>query len=369
MRLVVATALLALGCRFHFDGLSNATDATTANDTVDAPDPRVFMYALPRANGDIYIFSVDLATGALADAGMFSLPAIPWFATPGIRGTALYVGSRQTSMLYTLRVDTETGALSLIDQDPTSARPEIGVVHPNGGSLYIADDRLTGAQGVFGYAINADDTLTAISGSPWPHAAVTRTNSVEVHPNGQWLYALSGGVLYGYAIAANGSLAVVPSIAYDTFDAPWDIVIEPSGKFGFVAPDAGPIPGFTINASTGALTTTPGSPFPSGGGTVFEAELTGDGAHLVSASNGSDQVAAYTLDNVTGSLTHLAMSPVATPGTPWGMSASPVGDVFYVADVFMDMILAYRVSGGSLISLGTRPTTPVPEVLTLVRTR
>jgi len=87
---------------------------------------------------------------------------------------------------------------------------------------------------------------------------------VVADPTGRWLY-VGANAVYGYAIAPDGSLSSVPGSPGTISNPPLYLIFEASGKYLYAGNDQG-ITGFTVDPVTGALTTRPTFPFPSGKG-------------------------------------------------------------------------------------------------------
>jgi len=100
------------------------------------------------------------------------------------------------------------------------------------------------------------------------------------------------------------------------------VVVDPSGRFAYVAnANSNTISGYTIDASSGALTPLPGSPFAAG---TFLASVAVDpsGRFAYVANNGSNTISGYTIDASTGVLTPLPGSPFAAGSGPTAVITS-----------------------------------------------
>jgi len=244
------------------------------------------------------------------------------------------------------------GGPRLIDTDPVGMFPWGIALHPSGAWLYVSDWSAGGR--VSAFAIGADGTLTALAGSPF---ALPGSDAIWVapEPGGRWLYAsTSDDDVYGFAIdPATGALSLLPSAAWPANSSgPWVVAIEPTGRFGYIAPDtSGGVPGFTIDPATGALTTTPGSKFASGAIVAFSASIDATGRRLFLANQGAgtNTLTAYAIDPVTGALAHLPGSPVDT--TPWiafNVTASPFTDDVYVGTDDASPIWQFRATASGI---------------------
>src|SRR5215470_12690810 len=115
----------------------------------------MFGYAVNRGSTTLSIVKVDLRDGSLTEtsASPFDLGAMPYFADIDPSGARLFVTSRQTGRIYSLRIDPDTGALTPIADAIASPWPAMVVAHPNGRWLYVADYAASPGQ-VLGYTID-----------------------------------------------------------------------------------------------------------------------------------------------------------------------------------------------------------------------
>lgn len=330
-----AWLLVLAGCgRIGFDPIVPADAGTT----------RIFAYVVNRSQA-VTILELDPRDGSLTET-----PASPFdpgvqaeFAVANATGTALYLASRASASVHTLRIDRTTGGLTEIDDDPVPI-PTMAALHSSGRWLYAADNTVVSGR-VYGFAVQPDDTLVAMPGSPFSDGGGD-TQSVTIHPNGRWLYALGNldKLLRGFDITADGSLAARSFAWPTTDDAPWVTVIEPTGRFGFIAPDRnGGIPGFTLDA-TGTPSTTPGGPFGSNGNTSLDACLSNDGQLLV-ANDGNSTISAFAIDSA-GGLVHVPGSP-RTVQLAWAIAAAPVGNLV-IATSNNGALGVYHIDGTGL---------------------
>ncbi len=110
-------------------------------------------------------------------------------------------------------------------------------------------------------------------------------------------------------------------------DGPGAVLVV-SSKFVYTANDGGSVSGYTINDLSGILTTMTGSPFTAG---ISPSALTVDttGKFLYAANTGSANISAFNIDTTTGTLTTLATVP--TTGGSAGLAMHPTGKFLYAA--------------------------------------
>ncbi len=110
-----------------------------------------------------------------------------------------------------------------------------------------------------------------------------------------------------------------------------DLAITPKGNFIYAAHyGSSTISGFAINATTGALTAVPGSPFPAGPN--CSTDWVHPSGKFLYGENFDGSISAYSINPTTGSLTQINGSPF--PGPPFGgnssMRGTPNGHFLYV---------------------------------------
>jgi 6-phosphogluconolactonase len=198
--------------------------------------------------------------------------------------------SGNSGVLTVFAIDSATGALS-----PTSSVTlgkfvkNSAVTTPNGRYLYQNDldrndDLFPASLQLAGFSTDAaTGALSPVPGSPLtlttPSPSTTSgTGPMAIDPTGKFLYVPyqfvvvnvgSDGGLAAYSIdASSGALTAVPGSPFGVGGVPNSVAIDASGKFLIVSmyPRLGGPPGnclavLSIDANTGALTTVPGSPF------------------------------------------------------------------------------------------------------------
>ena len=135
---------------------------------------------------------------------------------------------------------------------------------------------------------------------------------MAISPNGQFLYLSSRstlGRIEAYTIASStGGLSPVNGSPFAAPGLPKELVLDPSGKFLFVATGSG-VAAYAVDAASGALTAVAGSPFGSSGIAHVVVDASG---HFLYATYLSSPIAAYTIDQKTGALSAIAGGPFGT---------------------------------------------------------
>jgi 6-phosphogluconolactonase (cycloisomerase 2 family) len=128
-------------------------------------------------------------------------------------------------------------------------------ISPNGSNLYTANAAPDNSFSEF--TINADGTLTELSGSPLGEA-YTSPVAVFVDKSGGHLYVANEGSsnVAAYSIGSDGGLTLLTNSPFAGNSGANYITGDPSGKFLFVGnqSSSAAIQTFGLDASTGTLT-------------------------------------------------------------------------------------------------------------------
>jgi 6-phosphogluconolactonase (cycloisomerase 2 family) len=208
----------------------------------------------------------------------------------------------------------------------------------------------TGNSAVEGFSIaRSTGALTAIPGSPFTAtvSGSATTDGAWTDPQGRFLFVGSEGSGDIWVFQINATTGALTETAGSPFTTASPLVplssadimtVDASGKFlyvGQVLPSAG-VAAFSIDQTTGALTPIPGSPFNLGIAQV-RASLTGefllgvaaiqDDAGLTSTTD--QHVFVYAINPVSGVPTPVSGSPFATTAAPFDLAISPNGKFVY----------------------------------------
>jgi len=263
-----------------------------------------------------------------------------------------YTANENSNDISGYAVDNTSGALSGVVGSPFlgPSGPRDSVVELLGKFLYVSNG---GTNGVSAFAIDsATGTLVTISGSPFAGGSGPR--GIALHPSGKFLYTAnrSSNDVSGYAIDTDsGALTPVPGSPFaippegDSQPGPQQLTVDPTGRFLYVSDHlTGDISGFTINASTGALTMISGSPFTDQpdnlgpGIQPYALVVAPSGAFLYVSNHSRSTLSVFGVDAVTGALKAISGSPFSIPppsecsAQPFGLALGPGGQFLYVAD-------------------------------------
>ncbi len=268
--------------------------------------------------------TIDLSTGGFSD--FFNVSAPPPFLCSGgeasVGSRFLYVSvppggcPNQVGELIGYALDQKTGVPTPIKGSPFMLRPGASpnglATAPDGKILYAAD----AAGYIDAYAVDEKSGVPErLKGSPFKAGT---TYELVVDPSGKFLYAADydppGGV-FAFSIRPDGGLARVPGSPFNV-PGPAGSNYQPlgivdTGKYVYIALATNQVAAFSIECMTGALKPVPGSPFAAGNGPTFMAR-SGRFLYLLNALDGD--ISGYSIKEKTGALEPVPGSPFGTDG-------------------------------------------------------
>jgi 6-phosphogluconolactonase len=324
--------------------------------------------ALPAAN-QIIAYREDPNSGVLTQIagspysvgdGVISLALHPsgkflYAANPGAGGSP-----ENDISLFTIASD---GALTEVfprtSVAPSASLPKLMIMDPAGAFLYVAN-ALSNNISVFSID-SGTGALTPLAGSPFSIGVPPL--SMQLAPSGNFLFvsipSLSSGSILSYSVNS-GTPTLVSSISTDGPN-PNGLAIDPSGTHLYAANfGSNSISVFNIGtpSSPGALTAVSGAPINGGYTSPVALLLDPQGKFLYVANQGSNNVAAYSINSTTGLPDILTTSTTtgafATESSPSFLVSDPSGKYLYVGNQGSGAgIQAFGVSSGNLTSLST----------------
>jgi 6-phosphogluconolactonase len=329
------TFLLACALVLTLAGVSNL-HATT----------KVGRYVYVAESGQIAVYALNPATGqfkAIQAVGQSTFGGI----TVHPSDKFLYVSTGSTSI-----AGYKIGTNGLLTQIAGSPFP---TTYASGWIVFTPSGKFAWTEN---YPNNAEafsvDTTTGVLTSLGPVALGSGTSDVEITPKGNFLYAANNGdsTISGFAInATTGALTAVPGSPFAGGPGCASSLIHPSGKFVYGQNFDATISAFSINQKTGTLTPVPGSPFPGppfAGNTNIRA--TPNGLFIYDEPD-TGGITGFSVNLSTGALTQIAGSPFA-PGAS-GFTALPdPGSNFlylenYLGDAGQAPIMTFSIDPGT----------------------
>ncbi len=258
----------------------------------------------------------------------------------------------------------------------TTGAPQSIAVDPAGKFAYVASDGCAVADYVSMYTINPTTGALAFIGPPVP-VNDEFTDSVTVDPSGKFAYVASSGDVWAIDFGSVLTYTINPTTGALTSTTGGingtgtngtpeffnSVAVDPSGKFAYAADGGAFPPGsfggdssvsmYTINSTTGALTSI-GMIAAGTGPASVAVDPAGKFAYVTNFE--SNDVSMYTIDATTGALASTG-TIAAGPG-PVSVAVDPAGKFAYVANWTYDTegsVSMYTIDAttGALISLGS----------------
>jgi 6-phosphogluconolactonase (cycloisomerase 2 family) len=369
----VLLALILPGCGGSSTNPIPCSGTTGNNPACISPE---FLYAT--ATGEILGFTVDRTTGTLSAPTTTRGPSLTLAnrtqPTLGIVSVAkqgfLYVSDPQNSRLDGFAVNNSTGALTPLSGSPFPLPgpfrlPGGMATDPQGKFLFVANGFIDA------FAINsASGALTAVHGSPFASAAVSE---IAVDGSGKFLFASFGDHITALTIdPTSGTLTPVPGSPFalpNTKSIAFGLTVDSSGRFLYAVVEGFPIgatnnavAGFSIDATSGALTPISGTPQFSGFLAPLAIATSGSFLYVRSALG----ISAFNIASGTGALSEISGSPFPAGTASHGMAVSPDGRFLYEAAVNAIDVFAIDPTTGAVSTIGNPvPVGSRPAVLSL----
>jgi 6-phosphogluconolactonase (cycloisomerase 2 family) len=243
-----------------------------------------------------------------------------------------------------------------------------------GKFAYVADTGCGYTGYVSMYTINTTTGALTSIGPPAPVPDDEEfTDAVTVDPSGKFVYVASSGDVWDIDFGNISTYTINPTTGALTStgtggpggDFPNSLAVDPSGKFAFAA-DGGTLPAggaggssnvsmYTIDGTTGALTLM-GTVSTGTGPDSVAVDPSGKFVYVTNeydVPGGTGSVSMYTLDATTGALT--SIGTIAAGTEPVSVVADPAGQFAYVANFQSNNVSMYSIDAttGALTSIGT----------------
>jgi YVTN family beta-propeller protein len=331
-------------------GGSVLTAQISASDIAAAGTAAVTVFSPGPGGGNSNSSTFTITTGAVdpLSIAVDSTGKFAYVANAGCDGGAGGYVSMDT-------IDPTTGALTPIA--PPVPTQDFGTgsvtVDPFGKFVYVANSGTFDTDGsVAMYTIDATTgALTSIGAIDGDCREFCAPVSVAVDPSGKFAYVPNGGGLVPnnlamYTInATTGALTSVGTITAGTAGTgPVSVVVDPSGKFAYVVTEsdtrgsAGNVSMYTINATTGALTSI-GTIAAGTGPVSVVVDPSGKFAYVTNFS--SNDVSMYSIDGATGTLTPIGT--IAAGQSPTSIAVHPSGKFAYVTNSASNDVSTYSI--------------------------
>ena len=341
-------------------------------------------YTSGTASQGIYVFDFDAATGKSAAPTLAAATADPSFLEIHPNGRSLYAvdetdrfdGLKNNGGVSAFAIDASTGALALLDQQPSRG----------GGPAYVGLDRHGtlamvanyGGGNVALFPIAADGSLGASTGfaqdsghGPNPDQDGPHAHTIVASPDDRFALVADLGAdkVYSYKLdAAAGTLDPANSPVRRTASGagPRHLAFGADGKHVYVLNEINStVTTYAYAAATGELKSKQTvSTLPagySGANTGAEIALHPNGRFLYASNRGQDAIAVFAVDAATGKLT--LRETVSTQGkTPRSFALDPTGAWLIAANQGSGTLVTFAVDAttGHLAASGKKVSVASP---------
>jgi 6-phosphogluconolactonase len=325
----------------------------------------VGMYTYKGASGGIYIYRLDMTTGALAPLGITGGVQNPSFLALDPQHRYLYAVNETMEFdgqpgggVSAFAVDRQSGALSFINSQLTHGGAPCHVnVDQTGRFVYVAN-YMGGNAAVF--PVRADGGLDPASAvvqhagsgvnprrQEGPHA-----HSTTLDPTNTFAFVADLGIdkVMVYQLdLETGTLPphTQPWVEVEAGAGPRHMAFHPNGRYAYLITEMGnTIIAFAYDATQGtlgALQTVPALPEDfDGQSTCADIHVAPSGKFLYGSNRGHDSIVIYAVDPDTGLLTYVGHE--STLGkTPRNFAIDPTGTYLFAANQDSDTIVTFRV--------------------------
>jgi 6-phosphogluconolactonase len=313
---------------------------------VASPD---FAFVANTTSGTISEFEVNSTSGMLFSMGTIATGSTPEFMAADASGKFLFVANSGSNNVSAFQIDKTTGSLTPVAGSPFAAggQPE-GVALVSAANLLFVANNAGNSISAFKFD-SMSGALTAIPGSPF--AGVTAPFSAATDVPGKFLYVtnVNSNAVSAFSIdGTTGGLTAVSGSPFATGSTPIGLATDPNGSFVYVGDHmSDAVSPFTIDQVRGSLS--PVTPLPARNQNCsstchtnpLRVAIHPTARLAVVADVGANSLSSFAISN--GVLSP-ASSPVATGQHPFGVAFDPGGNFVYVVNKLDNNIAAFSVN-------------------------
>jgi 6-phosphogluconolactonase len=351
--------------------INGLTAQISASEIATPGTAAVTVFNPPPAGGSSNSLTFAITPGAVGPQSIAVDPAgkFAYVASLGCSG-----GAGGYLSIYT--INPTTGALASIGPPLLTGDEgaDFVTVDPLGKFAYVAtpgnvfDYGTDAFGGVSTYTINPTTGVVTSTGAIYGTGqGFCCFNALAVDPSGKFAYVVNvnvgpAGSVSMYTInATTGALTSIGTIAAGT--SPVSVAVGPSGKFAYVTNSgSNDVSMYTIDTTNGALTSI--GTMAAGSTPTFIA-IHPSGKFTYVTNSGSNDVSMYTIDGTTGALTSIGTIPAGTD--PVSMAVDPAGGFAYVTNSGSNDVSMYSINAttGALTSTGTMAAGSTPTSIAI----
>jgi 6-phosphogluconolactonase (cycloisomerase 2 family) len=293
-----------------------------------------FAYVANRDSGNIAVFTINQSTGELiATAPPVAVGAKPVALSVDPSGRFLFVANNGSNNVRAFTINQSNGQLTppAVSTFPMAPQPTSMLIEPSGTTLYLAT--VGGTPAISGFTI--DQTAGLLGGTgPSPSSVVTGYTALGVDVQGDYLFA---GVTVGSVPASNfattflmnlslGNIATPTGTSVIAGRQPISVAVDPLGRFVYTANNIDPgVSVFSINRAGSTLTPGMGLNFPlSAPPKSPRAVLVDPSGRFLYLAEESGSVFAFSINQTTGALTTIGSVTAGTNPFALGIARLPI---------------------------------------------
>jgi 6-phosphogluconolactonase len=239
---------------------------------------------------------------------------------------------------------TVLGAFTVIDSATNSPQivglSAIGMATPRFG--YGSHSNLTETTS---YTVDPTTGSVSITGQVSPNG-----EEIAVDPTSRFLFSAGMGTNTLSVFSVDSSTGVLTTVAGSPFPAgaaPFSVAVDPSGRFIYVPNQSGNnLSAYSIDLNTGAPKQLTGSPYAVGN-TPQASAVDPTGRFLYVPAEGSSNISAFSLNPTTGILTAVLGSPFSDGNTAEFVAIEPRGKFLYVSNFGNNDVSAFAINSVS----------------------
>ncbi len=326
-------------------------------------------------NGVVSIYTLNVATGALADAGSVNAGPNPSFLAIDPAKKYLYAvneGGSGNSAVASFAINPTNGALTPINSQPSQGAGPAHVSVDKTGKWVFAANYGGGTVAVF--PVRPDGGLGPFSDTD---ASGMNAHQILTDPTNKFVVVPTLGenhVVQYVFNSTTGTLTLnsVPYLATDGGAGPRHIAFHPTGKFAYLINEkSSTLQALAFDDVTGRLTPLQQvSTLPagfSGSNTTAEVFVHPNGRFVYGSNRGHNSIVAFAINPMTGTLTLLGHTPTGG-NTPRSFGIDPAGTVLLAANQDSNSVTSFRidVDAGTLSALGQTKTVNSPAFVGVV---
>src|SRR5215469_4480178 len=323
-------------------------------------DPE-FVFVANTNSNTVTAFEID-SSGTLFSVGTFAAGAAPEFMATDAAGKFLFVGNTASNNVSAFQIDRTTGKLTPVAGSPfaTGTQPE-GMALVSGANLLFAANNIGNSISAF-HIDPMSGALSIVAGSPFTGVAAPFGVATDIA--GQFLFVtnLNANAVSVFSIdSSSGELTQVMGSPFPTGSTPIGLATDPMGSFVFVGDHmSNAVSPFSVDPNRGSLS--PVTPLPALSQNCSSTCHTNPlrvaihpTARLAFVADvGANSVSSFAISN--GVLT-LAAGPSPTRQHPFEVATDTTGKFVHVVHKLEINIAAFSVDTmtGALTPLANSP--------------